>query len=699
MENEPQGVSAEYQAKIDSVSPARRALVYSWCENIKKARARPRTVKAFERMRKNMDFAARGADAGWVAEDKYVVPILNRHINQSVAGLYAKNPTAVAKRRRQMMFTLWDGRADSLQAALQSVAMAQAVGVPQMVDPNAAALLMEVGQARQHEQQLTRMGKTMEILWTYYLSEQDANYKQQLKAMVRRAKVCGVAYLKIGYQRALEPRPEVSAQIADVTSKLNTIQGLMAKIGEGNLDEQAKEYEELRLLLEQLQAEPMLVAREGPVFDFPRADEITIDPRCRHLKTLTGARWASQLYEMSTDEVREIYGVDIGKNSTQYDTTGVAYRPTDDAKAETCARVHEVWDKKGRQVFTVCEGYPDFLEAPAEPKLKIERFWPVFPLVFNEIEHEEELYPPSDVEQAKHIQNEYNRSREALREHRIAARPYYAVSNRLEQEERKKLANHAAHEIISFNQLAPGEKVEDFLQRGPTAPIDPNLYEVEMIFNDLLRTVGTQEANLGGMSGGTATESSIAEQSRTVSQADNVDDLDELLTDVAKAFGQICLMELSKETVVEIVGPGAVWPDMPQSREEAAKDLLLEIKAGSSGRPNRAAELANLERGTPILIQIPGIKPEPLGRRLAELLELDPEELILEGAPSIMAINAMMSKPMGAPGSPGSAPGGAPTGDPASDPNAQGPQGGQNAIAGPVGTPGAQPGFPAPMPG
>jgi hypothetical protein len=208
--------------------------------------------------------------------------------------------------------------------------------------------------------------------------------------------------------------------------------------------------------------------------------------------------------------------------------------------------------------------------------------------VFNEIEHEEELYPPSDVEQAKHIQNEYNRSREALREHRIAARPYYAVSNRLEQEERKKLANHAAHEIISFNQLAPGEKVEDFLQRGPTAPIDPNLYEVEMIFNDLLRTVGTQEANLGGMSGGTATESSIAEQSRTVSQADNVDDLDELLTDVAKAFGQICLMELSKETVVEIVGPGAVWPDMPQSREEAAKDLLLEIKAGSSGRPNRA---------------------------------------------------------------------------------------------------------------
>src|SRR3546814_6027780 len=93
-------------------------------------------------------------------------------------------------------------------------------------------------------------------------------------------------------------------------------------------------------------------------------------------------------------------------------------------------------------------------------------------------------------------------------------------------------------------------------------------------------------ANLGGAAGATATESSIAEGSRISSLESNTDDLDELLTTLARATGQLMLMELSVEKVIEIVGPGAAWPNL--DREAIVSEIFLEIGAGSSGRPNAA---------------------------------------------------------------------------------------------------------------
>jgi hypothetical protein len=668
------------------VPPARRALVKQWLDRIKAAKEHHKN--AFKRMRENMDFAARGADKSWVESGRYTVPILNRHINLAVSQLYAKNPTAIAKRKRKLLYSVWDGRPDSAQAAMESALLG---------DPNALAIVQEIMAAQQFMLLTDRMGETMVTLWNYYLSEQEYNYKQQLKAMVRRTKVTGVGYVKLGFQRLLEPRPEITGRISDVTSQISALEAGLKDMAEGEIDEESPRMEELRTLLRDLQGQEMLIAREGPVLDFPRSTEIIIDPACRHLKSLAGARWLAHEFEMTADDIMEVYKVDVKSTATCYHTDGRVWdsRPGEDDREKVKHRVYEVQDKRNRQCLVVVDGHPDFIKEPYPPDVKIERFWTIFPLVFNEIEHEDDLYPPSDVELARHPQNEYNRSREALRQHRIAARPYYVVGGGLDEEVQKKLAQHADHEIIVVPTLLEGQKASDLVQAGPTAPIDPNLYEVEMVFNDMLRSVGSQEANFGSVSNGTATESSIAENSRSASLDDNIDDLDEMLTDLARSMGQLMLSELSKDTVIEIAGPGAVWPDMPMSREEANKDLILEIEVGSSGRPNQAAELAKQERGVPILLQVPGIAPAPVAKRLGALLGYDVEELIAEGLPSITAINAMMAK-MGA--GMGAAPGAEPTGDPATDPAQQGSEGATNAPSTVTNEPGPQPGFPAPAP-
>ena len=111
------------------------------------------------------------------------------------------------------------------------------------------------------------------------------------------------------------------------------------------------------------------------------------------------------------------------------------------------------------------------------------------------------------------MQRELNRARQGLREHRIANRPKTAYAEgTLSEDDLEAFRNHPVNALIGVAGLQPGQDINQILQAIKGAPIDPNLYEVNPIFQDLQRAVGDQEADLGGTSGDTATETSIAAQ-------------------------------------------------------------------------------------------------------------------------------------------------------------------------------------------
>jgi len=670
----PTETGPERQPDVD---PARKALVSSWIDKIK--RSKLKFDPDFKRMRECMQLARDGATKEWVLAKKYTVPILNRHINTQVAQLYAKHPQPVVQRRKKLLFQLWDGTSESAMAAFQAA---------QMGDPNAAAVLNEVAMAQIEMKKLDNMAKTLEIVDTYYMNEQKLNYKAQLKKMVRRTKVCGVGYLLLDFQRMLgedsTPNPDKEARISDVRTKIEEIERIMAAGAHGDLKEDSAEVERLRLLLVDIERPETVVVREGPVLSFPKSTQVIVDENCYHLKSFAGAGYVAVEYDKTPSEIRSEFKTELNQ-----------YRADEEGKKRKneCVKIWKVWDRVAEQVFVVCDGHADFLQEPADPEIRLDRFLPIFALVFNETEEDEtdggSIYPPSDVWQARHPQDEYNRSREGLREHRRAARPYWvSAKGLLEGQDKAKFGNHDAHELFEINVTAmDAPDVSKIIQRGPTAPIDPNLYEVEMVFADMQRVVGTQEANLGGVSGATATETSIAEASRSSSIEDNIDDLDEFLSEVAHAKGQMYFQTLSVDTVREIVGQGAVWPEQPMTREQIAKDLMLDIKAGSSGRPNKAAKLANMERAMPFLIQFPNLNSEPVLKEYLSLLDIDADEAMAKGLPSVVSINSMMQS-MGGQPQPG-------TGDPATDPNQQGGQGAQNQPQPDQTEPGPQPAYPA----
>lgn len=693
----------------------------------------------FKRMREDMQIAYAGAEDKWVDAGNYVVPIVARHINQSVATLYAKNPTVIAEPKKRIHNVVWDGRPDTLNQALQQMMSAMSppptgeleqammivsqhieqMGDPTLaaaaalvaehvkaptaeVSPEAMAIIEEAQNIQQLHLMLGKVCQTLEIVVKHFLDMQTPNFKKQLKQLVRRTKTCGVGYIYVGFQRLTDTRPDISARMEDLTAQIRRLETLEADNKDGLIEEDSAELEELRLQKQTLleQAGDMIIA-EGPVFEFPRATEIIPSRRIRQLDGFLAGKHLTREFMLTVDEVKDTYKVDVSEGYHPYMKTVsnkkskmVAYSRADKGQVtkdnkDNYVCVWEVFDKDGGQTFTLADGYNGYLKEPKSPKPLLPGFYQIFTLTFNDVEHEDKMYPLSDVHMLKHTQEEYNRSRQLRREHRRANRPFYvSIKGRLLPEEKNKLQNRQSFDVIELNNLNPGEDINKLLQIPKPAPIDPAMYETNSEMEDVFRIVGAQEVTLGGTSGATATEVSVGEQAQNASQSSNVDDLDELLTEVVRAVAQMCLMELSEETVKEIAGPGAQWPQL--SREQIIKQVDISIKAGSSGRPNRSAELANLERGMPYILQMNGVSIDPFATKYIDLLDLaiSPEEALIEGMPSQVALNAMASKMQSAAG-----------GAEGSGMTGQGMSGGGNAKQMDRGNEGPQAAYPAAGPG
>lgn len=662
----------------DTPDPAaqRAALVTYWQDKVRHAREFWEE-RAFKRMRDSMAFAA---GRQWPMtpnamaqdifadehKDRYVANITLRHINQRVAAIYGKNPKVVSRRKRRMLETQWDGTMQSLQMAMQAMTInpmdLQALGIVQ----DAIATLEE-------QRKQNKIGQTLEILFEHEIEEQAVPFKVQMKGMVRKALTCGVAYTKLGFQRVMQKNADIEARLADMSQQLQAIERLSADIADGEVQTDSAEAEQLRLVMASLEKQVDIIVREGLTFSYPDSTAVIPDTNTKQLRGWVGTRWAAEEYILTREQIEEIYNVDVQSGAHAY----LEKRPgeftrrdgnTDDKKnSPDFFCVWEVYNKDDGLVYVLCDGYKDFLREPTVPDTWLERFFPWFAYVVNEVYDDEYVFPPSDVELIRDMQLELNRARQGLREHRRAARPKTFVrAGALEDTDKSKVANCQANDVIELQGLQVGEKIEEILQPFAGPEIDPRLYDPTPTFEDYLRVLGNQEANLGGTSGATATEASIAEGSRMTSVSSSVDDLDEFLTELCRAGGQVLLKEVSPETVREVVGPGAVWPDL--SRDQIAKELYLEIEAASTGRPNKQAEIQNAQQVFPLLLQIPGLSPQWLAKELLRRMDdrLDLEDAFAEGLPSIMMLNRGGQM----------APGGA---GPGEDPNQQGDQGANNA--------------------
>jgi hypothetical protein len=704
--------------------PPRAELVKVW--NARVMRARQHWKPAYERMRRSMDFTLgkQWPNSTGMDDDRYICNIALRHVQNRTAAIYANNPTITARRRERMIATIWDGSLQSLAMAQQNSQLAGSLNLP--VDQSSQAIIEDAQRVHAYNSMLDKVANTLRLLYNYNVDEQVHPFKTMMKLATRRAIICGVAYVKLGFQRAMRMRPDIEARIADMSEQLATIERLSADLADEKFQIEDAKAEELRLAIQSLSSQPQLIVREGLVFDYPESTNIIPDLKCKNIREFLGADWVAEEFFMTPDQIEEIYKVDVGQAYRAWRAEGINDPSnTDqgtlpyldvtrdaryqDQQSNVYAVVWQIYHRKDRLVYTVCDGYPDFLQEPSEPDIYTDRFWPWYPIVLNECYHPDRVFPPSDIELLWNMQLELNRARQGLREHRQANRPKVAVAGgRLEEEDKAKLRTHPANAVIELNALQVGEKIDDLLQPFKMPPIDPALYDTNPSMEDMLRVLGQQEADMGQTARATATETSVAESARSSDLASTMDDMDGMLTQMARDGGQILLLNVSNDTVMKVVGQGAVWPNI--DRDAVARNVYLEVQAGSTGRPNKTQEVQNAVQLVPLLQRVPGISPEWLANELIKRMDdrLDLSDAFAEHLPSMEAMN---SAGMAANGMiPGQPPGGIPApaaggpghasppgGNPASAPHLQGPQGQHNAPGGPPTSGITAPRIPAPI--
>jgi hypothetical protein len=652
----------------DAIPEETKALVKEWQQRVKDSRKH--FDKAFKKMREDMGIVRKGTSkAGWAESKKAVTNIIQRHIRQRVASLYAKNPKVVAKPRPRLYYAAWDGSPEAIQMATQDIMLAAQSGGTRLPNPKSMEIMEDFQRGYGMQEQITKIGKTLENVYGYYWTEQTPSMKRQMKSLVRRTCTTGIGYVKIGFQREMARTPEWQRQMDDQAAQLAHIEQLHREITDpqNTVDPSMDaRVAEIRAAMAALEQEPYAIVREGLVFSFPSSTSIIPDMNTKRLEGWLGGRWLAEEMWMTPAEVEKIYKVKLeDRDFTHYDvkheqqqSSGAAWKDNTDASRKLVC-VWEVYDRATGTQFTIADGYCGWLDDPSTPSVRVEQFFPVFALSFNETESEEDLFPISDVQLLTGLQDDYNDARQGLREHRRAARPKtIGPKGRLSDEDVKRLGAAEPHHHIELEGLAGGEKAADLFQAVPYPGVDQNLYETGSIMNDVLLTVGAQEAQMGATSGATATEVATAEGARSMEVSSSVDDLDDFLTELARAGGQVLLLEMSKEKVVEIVGPGAVWPDM--TREQIASEVFLEIQAGSSGRPNKAVEIQNMQQLAPLLMQIPGVSPRWLAEEMIRRLDdrLDLSQAFVAGMASIAAMNqqAGSAQANGVAAEPGAAP-------------------------------------------
>lgn len=670
-----------------------------WVDRIMSARTYHKD--SFRRMMEDSMFVRGLQWDGQKSEDdtRYVVNIAQSEVAASVATLYAKNPTFSVKRKPRMDFKIWDENQASYEEAQAAAAQAIQVAatapptitsdpmglpvqtqMPPQIPPDALALINDVNEGKLRRQMLDKIAKTLEHLFKQQLLQQQPSFKREMKQLVRRVETVGLAYMKLGFHRLNELSPEDSLRLNDLTSRLASLQALQEKVEEGKGDYD-KQVEELRIQIKTLQEAPAVITREGLTVNFPRATSLIIDPACTQLNGFLGARWVAEEFDLTCTKIKEIYKKDVSSKAASYSRQRVegSVDPwTVNRKREIGApkdwddtyRVWEVYNIDNGSVMTICEGFDEYLKEPSPPDIVIEQFYPYYPISFNDVEDASCIYPPSTARLIRHQCQEINRQKEALRQHRINSKPQYAaVNGAMTEEDRKNMENAPAFAVIELNALEPGQAVDQLLQQIKKHAIDPNMYDSNATVEDIRRITRRSDARVGGTSKASATADSIAEDSRQGEDRSKGDDVDDLLTAFARDAGNVLLMNMSKEQVVKLVGPGAMWPE--SNPEELINDLYLDVEAGSSGKPNQALQVATFQRLFPVLVQTPGIRPDWLAKQAVKMSDstVDLTEAYLEGLPSIQAMNAMMQQQATASAAQPA------TGDPATDPAQQGGEG------------------------
>lgn len=633
------------ETPVDETSPevvSEMAAVKRWLSRI----AHSESVYAddYLRMQENTEFVAGIQNDGQTAirdkEDRYICNLTLQLISSEKARLYARNPQAECIKKERMDFALWDGSIEMLKEAFMGVQQSQMTGMPDM---QSFAVMSDFMQGKSMQKIVDKFCETFKILYQYQVDSAKPEFKEQMKQLVVRALTCGVGYCIPYFVRENTPTITSTEAPHNLVDRTKMAQLITSRLEDDDIQADDVQVETLKSLLLSIGTTNQYGGDYGYPerieFDFPPATSIIPDTNCRSLREFTAAKWVAQKFMLSVDDANaffELTGETAIKpmsdlnGTVNPDNNKIVALTADERNDPLIPKValYRIWDYTTKSDLFIAKGHKFYVRVPTPLEPCVSGFWTIFTLLFNQIEVEPgsdskvTIFPPSDVDQIRSPQKEYNRSREALRDQRNANAPTYLVrKGSLTDNDKDNIRNRTPNEIVELEQVPADKQPSDMVSVLQVAKIDPALYDTRPQESDVQFATGAQQADIGpAQPYTTATVGNIAEQNKQSNTGSKVDDLDCFLSRLARASGEMMIQSMSVDVVKEIVGPGAVWPESPEDRRRFMNQVELGIKAASSGRPNQQANVQKMQMIMPMLMQA-GANPIAVIEALCEAMD------------------------------------------------------------------------------
>lgn len=448
---------------------------------------------------------------------------------------------------------------------------------------------------------------------------------------VRSALTVGLGVLRATWQERAQQDPVTTKKIADIQDNLAEIARLKECIEEdGNPAQYDNKELELQNAMKALEANIEKVVMRGMAFDFIPAQDLTVSNEVDSVMDYLDAPWIDVRIFKSVDECERLFPdlprEDLEKcanytrqpelpdeqrnlpgttTTTKLDADSYRYTAAgnNNGMGGKCnfLCIHEFMDRDAGVYYTLIEGLHQYARQPEARKPYSRRFYDVFLLAFGETDGRR--YPESLNTRSHTLQDEYSRTRSAFSLHRDRIKPKTLFNSRkVSKTSATKITRGSTGEIIGLD--VTGNIDLSKLLYVPAYPqIDGALYTTEPIKLDMEVIWGTQEAVMGPIQQPkTATEARIQESgtmARTTSKRDN---LEERLTEIAEFTAEFAVQMLTVEDVREIGGEAALWPVEAITPENIDNLVNVEIRAGSSGKPNTQAEIEKWSEEMPLLM-------------------------------------------------------------------------------------------------
>lgn len=567
----------------------------------------------------------------------------------------------------------------------------------------------EMQRRRQMRELRKRFSETLEILiskaWAL------ADLKGEARVAVGATLTAKIGWMKLAWHEDRGLDPVSTKKLASLQENIALIDKLRAKVAEGseapNLDALKQELTET---IAGLQAATELVIARGLLVDSVPAEDMTTPIGVTRVAAATGCSpWLAQrVFMQESQACTEFPDVpkECWKKATRYsqrkprmavrldveDHPGIAvaseadagqfYQGTDGKVSEMVSAgdgdflcFHEIWDKKANMVRTVCEGVDRYVRVPHAPEISVTRFYPFYNMAF--VEADGLRYPQSLVQRSRGLQDEYNSRRSALKKQRARAKQgILADASALDCDEAGKVNVSVEGETTYIKTIGGIKSLQNIFMAKPVVQLDPALYEIDTVRRDFEEMWGIQQALQGGIQKEqTATEADIQQQGFAARTNFMREPLEAMLQEMAVATAEILLQRLTLEDAKEFAGEGAEWPEAA-SVADLATLVNVQIKAGSTGKPNTASERNAWNNTAPVLMQmvekigaLRGASPQSVADSLQRIAEItlnlsgssvNAEEVIPQESMPTADPTTQMGPPMEGPAPTAGAPGAPP---------------------------------------